>query len=95
MTQAIPFSLKNSQESNDSDVHGSTASSPPEKHKFDVLPLFPTEPTHHTDEYQQKQQPLPRAIKAIPHNSTSASESAARIFRSIQEERRDSDHMIS
>lgn len=83
MTQAIPFSLKKSQESNDSEVHGSTASSPPEKHKFDVLPLFPTEPTHH-------------AIKAIPHNPTSASESAARIFRSIQEERRDSDHhMIS
>ncbi|KAJ4897723.1 hydroxyproline-rich glycoprotein family protein [Raphanus sativus] len=95
MTQAIPFSLKKSQESNDSDVHGSTASSPPEKHKLDVLPLFPTEPTHHTDEYQQKQQPMGRAIKAIPHNSTSASESAARIFRSIQEERRDSDHMIS
>ncbi|KAF8082276.1 hypothetical protein N665_0839s0016 [Sinapis alba] len=95
MTQAIPFSLKKSQESNDSEVHGSTASSPPEKHKFDVLPLFPTEPTHHTDEYEQKQQPLPRAIKAIPHNSSSASESAARIFRSIQEERRDSDHIIS
>ncbi|WZY73078.1 ELF3-like protein 2 isoform X2 [Brassica rapa] len=95
MTQAIPFSLKKSQESNDSEVHGSTASSPPEKHKFDVLPLFPTEPTHHTDEYEQKQQPMSRAIKAIPHNSTSASESAARIFRSIQEERRDSDHMIS
>ncbi|XP_013584782.1 PREDICTED: protein EARLY FLOWERING 3 [Brassica oleracea var. oleracea] len=95
MTQAIPFSLKKSQESNDSDVHGSTASSPPEKPKFDVLPLFPTEPTHHNDEHEQKQQPLHRAIKAIPHNSTSASESAARIFRSIQEERRDSDHMNS
>ncbi|KAJ4872714.1 hydroxyproline-rich glycoprotein family protein [Raphanus sativus] len=96
MTQAIPFSLKKSdQESNDSEVHGSTASSPPEKYKYDVLPLFPTEPTHHTDEYEHKQQPLARAIKAIPHNSTSASESAARIFRSIQEERRDSDHMIS
>ncbi|XP_018490520.1 protein HEADING DATE 3B [Raphanus sativus] len=95
MTQAIPFSLKKSQESNDSDVHGSTASSPPEKHKLDVLPLFPTEPNHHTDEYQHKQQPMGRAIKAIPHNSTSASESAARIFRFIQEERRDSDHMIS
>lgn len=95
MTQAIPFSLKKSQESTDSEVHGSTASSPPEKHKFEVLPLFPTEPTHQTDEYKQKQQPLLRAIKAIPHNSTSASESAARIFRSIQEERRDSDHMIS
>ncbi|CAH8391201.1 unnamed protein product [Eruca vesicaria subsp. sativa] len=95
MTQAIPFSLKKSQESNDSEVHGSTASSPPEKHRFDVLPLFPTEPTRHTDEYEQKQQPLHHAIKAIPHKSTSASESAARIFRSIQEERRDSDHMIS
>ncbi|KAL1197433.1 Protein HEADING DATE 3B [Cardamine amara subsp. amara] len=93
MTQAIPFSLKKSQESNDSEVHGSTASSPPEKNKFEVLPLFPTEPTHQTDDYKQK--PLLRAIKAIPHNPTSASESAARIFRSIQEERRDSDHMIS
>ncbi|KAF8046617.1 hypothetical protein N665_3584s0002 [Sinapis alba] len=95
MTQAVPFSLKKSQESNDSDVHGSTASSPPEKHKLDVLPLFPTEPSQNTDEYEQKQQPICRAIKAIPHNSTSASESAARIFRSIQEERKDSDHMIS
>ncbi|KAG2317472.1 hypothetical protein Bca4012_068360 [Brassica carinata] len=96
MTQAISFSLKKSdQESNDSEVHGSTASSPPEKHKFDVLPLFPTEPTHHIDEWEQKQQPPHHAIKAIPHKSTSASESAARIFRSIQEERRDSDHMIS
>ncbi|KAG7578130.1 hypothetical protein ISN45_Aa03g023460 [Arabidopsis thaliana x Arabidopsis arenosa] len=95
MTQAIPFSLKKSQESNDSDIHGSTASSPPEKHKFEVLPLFPTEPTHQTDEYKQQQQPVLRAIKAVPHTSTSASESAARIFRSIQEERRDSDHMIS
>ncbi|KAJ0249051.1 Uncharacterized protein HA466_0146040 [Hirschfeldia incana] len=96
MTQAIPFSLKKSQESNDSDVHGSTASSPPEKHKLDVLPLFPTEPTpHHNDEEEQKQQPLCHAIKTIPHNSTSASESAARIFRFIQEERRDTDHMIS
>lgn len=95
MTQAIPFSLKKSQESNDSDIHGSTASSPPEKHKFEVLPLFPTEPTHQTDEYKEKQQPVLRAIKAVPHTSTSASESAARIFRSIQEERRDSDHMIS
>ncbi|XP_010466370.1 PREDICTED: protein HEADING DATE 3B-like [Camelina sativa] len=95
MTQAIPFSLKKSHESNDSEVHGSTASSPPEKHKFEVLQLFPTEPTHQTDEYKEKQQPPLRAIKAIPHNSTSASESAARIFRSIQEERMDSDHMIS
>ncbi|KAG7632061.1 hypothetical protein ISN44_As03g022210 [Arabidopsis suecica] len=95
MTQAIPFSLKKSQESNNSDIHGSTASSPPEKHKLEVLPLFPTEPTHQTDEYKQKQQPMLRAIKAVPHNSTSASESAARIFRFIQEERRDSDHMIS
>ncbi|CAF1705263.1 BnaC03g42060D [Brassica napus] len=85
VTQASPFSLKKSQESNDSDVHGSTASSPPEKHKLDVLPLFPTKPTHHTNEYEEKEKPLRRAIKAIPHNSTSASESAARIFRSIQE----------
>ncbi|CAN6820296.1 unnamed protein product [Brassica oleracea] len=85
VTQASPFSFKKSQESNDSDVHGSTASSPPEKHKLDVLPLFPTKPTHHTDEYEEKQKPLRHAIKAIPHNSTSASESAARIFRSIQE----------
>ncbi|KAF2577296.1 hypothetical protein F2Q68_00003288 [Brassica cretica] len=65
--------------------HIKPPSSPPEKHKLDVLPLFPTKPTHHTDEYEDKQKPLRRAIKAIPHNSTSASESAARIFRSIQE----------
>ncbi|CAN8258563.1 unnamed protein product [Cochlearia groenlandica] len=95
VTQAIPFSLKKSQDSDDSDELGSTASSPPEKHKLGVLlPLFPTEPTHNTDEYKQIPQTQHRAIKAIPHKTTSASESAARIFKSIQEERRDSDYMM-
>ncbi|KAL1219313.1 ELF3-like protein 2 [Cardamine amara subsp. amara] len=80
MTQAISFSLKKSQESNDSETHGSTASSPPENHKLEVLPLFPIEPTHQTDDYKQN-----LMLQAIPHNPTSASDSASRIVRSIQE----------
>ncbi|CAN8268867.1 unnamed protein product [Cochlearia groenlandica] len=95
-SHVIPLPLKKSQESNYSEGHKSTASSPPKKHKLGVvLPPFPTEPTHHTDEYKHKQEPLVRAIKAIPRKPTFASESAARIFHMILEERRDSDQMIS
>ncbi|XP_010545644.1 PREDICTED: ELF3-like protein 2 isoform X2 [Tarenaya hassleriana] len=88
VSKAVPFSLQNSRESKDSDVQGSTASSPPERHKRQVLPLFPTEPTRQnleTDVHGQ-QEPL-HPIKTTPYTSTSASESAARIFRTIQEER--------
>ncbi|XP_055832372.1 ELF3-like protein 2 isoform X2 [Solanum dulcamara] len=74
-----------------SDMQGSTASSPPERVQKDALALFPITPTakgsdqpvQDNDTEQQIQ-----VIKVVPHNPKSASESAARIFRSIQEERK-------
>ncbi|PSR96151.1 Protein EARLY FLOWERING like [Actinidia chinensis var. chinensis] len=82
------------QASKESEVmQGSSTSSPPEKvAQGDALPLFPTDPTVKVpDQPAQTQstteQPT-RVIKVVPHNPRSASESAARIFQSIQEERR-------
>lgn len=49
-----------------------------------VLPLFPTCP----DTTSSPPECPVQAIKAVPHNATSATESAARIFQSIQQERR-------
>ncbi|XP_004242270.1 ELF3-like protein 2 isoform X1 [Solanum lycopersicum] len=74
-----------------SDMQGSTASSPPERVQKGALSLFPVTPTakgsdqpvQDNDTEQQIQ-----VIKVVPHNPKSASESAARIFRSIQEERK-------
>ncbi|KAM3758036.1 hypothetical protein ACB098_01G012400 [Castanea mollissima] len=90
------------QASKDSEFRGSTASSPSERAQSveihhtadgrDALSLFPTVPVvpeaapppHETD------QPT-RVIKVVPHNPRSATESAARIFQSIQEERKQHD----
>lgn len=59
-----------------SEIQGSsTAGSPSERAHIDTLPLFPTEPK------------AVEVVKVVPHNPGSASESAARIVRSIQEER--------
>ena len=74
----------------DKELQRSSASSPSKRMKVDVLPLFPVAPTlwpstdknSHVDDHQ------PKVIKAVPHNPKSATESAARIFRSIQEERK-------
>ncbi|XP_058786085.1 protein EARLY FLOWERING 3-like [Vicia villosa] len=58
----------------------------------DVLPLFPMVPVepesapHSLETGQQS-----RVIKVVPHNRRSATESAARIFQSIQEERKQYD----
>ncbi|XP_023515059.1 ELF3-like protein 2 [Cucurbita pepo subsp. pepo] len=68
---------------------GSTGSSSSERGNGDVLPLFPTEPpgveesSPNADMSEQKS----RAIKVVPHHPKSATESAARIFQLIQEER--------
>ncbi|XP_073316786.1 ELF3-like protein 2 isoform X1 [Primulina huaijiensis] len=61
---------------------GSRTSSPAAHLEGDVLPLFPTTPSvlDTKDSIQ--------VIKVVPHNPKSASESAARIFQSIQEERK-------
>ncbi|OIW04816.1 hypothetical protein TanjilG_13664 [Lupinus angustifolius] len=68
----------------------STATSPPKRVKGDVLPLFPVAPTlwPSTKDKNKNVENQPRIIKAMPHNPKSATESAARIFRSIQEERK-------
>lgn len=74
----------------------SIASSPSKRMKGDELPLFPMAPTFwppqpsadHDSHAEHHHHHHPRVIKALPHNPKSASESAARIFRSIQEERK-------
>ncbi|KAK7255520.1 hypothetical protein RIF29_28933 [Crotalaria pallida] len=71
--------------------HTSTATSPPKRVKGETLPLFPMAPTFWSstaDRNNTRIEDQPRVIKAMPHNPTSATESAARIFRSIQEERK-------
>ncbi|XP_057959149.1 protein EARLY FLOWERING 3 [Malania oleifera] len=94
------------QASKDGEVQGSTESNPAERTEAgtgptavgrDALPLFPgavaaaaavvpegDSQTRDTD------QPA-RVIRVVPHNRRSATESAARIFQSIQEERKQCD----
>ncbi|XP_008244743.1 PREDICTED: protein EARLY FLOWERING 3 isoform X2 [Prunus mume] len=85
MSQVMPCYVGNIQASKGSEIQGTTASSPSDRTLGNALPLFPTAP--------QSQEPCKsehqtRAIKVVPHNTKSASESAARIFLSIQEERK-------
>lgn len=57
----------------------------------DALSLFPTDPTVKASDQSSQScsnEQQTRVIKVVPHNPRSASESAARIFQSIQEERR-------
>lgn len=90
------------QASKDGELQGSTASSPAKRPKGvrtgftseerDALPLFPMDPVvpeaplqpHESDRTTQ-------VIKVVPHNPRSANESAARIFQSIQDERKQYD----
>ncbi|KAK0595680.1 hypothetical protein LWI29_008999 [Acer saccharum] len=74
--------------SKESEVQGSTASSPAaERAKGDALPLFPMEPTvQASDQNAQTNEQQSQVIKVVPHNPRLATESAARIFQSIQEE---------
>ncbi|KAL4334548.1 hypothetical protein GQ457_07G031490 [Hibiscus cannabinus] len=91
MNQVVP--LRKLPASKDSEIQGSTASSPHERSKGDaLLPLFPTKPTTQacTGSAQTSGEQT-RVIKVIPHNRRLATESAARIFRSIQEERKQYD----
>lgn len=76
-----------------SELQGSTASSPSEslRTKVDALPLFPMAPSaQEADQNTQTTEHQIRVIKVVPHNPRSATESAARIFQSIQEERKHS-----
>ncbi|XP_075667782.1 ELF3-like protein 2 [Castanea sativa] len=75
--------------SNGSELQGSTASSPFERAKGDALPLFPTSPTIKAlDQNVPSSEHRTQVIKVVPHNPRSATESAVRIFQSIQEERK-------
>lgn len=93
-TGTIPQVVKH-QPSKDTQLQGSTASSPGERVQDGIgnigegrnaLPLFPTAPDAVMQPIDTEQQT--RVIKVVPHNPRSASESVARIFQSIQEERK-------
>lgn len=72
--------------STNSEVQVSTASSPSERTKnHDALPLFPNHPA------AEGGVECPRAIRVVPHNARLVTESVARIFQSIQEERQQQD----
>lgn len=88
--------LSKARVSKESEMQVSTASSPSERIRGigrgaanvegnNVLSLFPTSPVVDISDNDTF---LPtRVIKVVPHNGRSATESAARIFQSIQEER--------
>ncbi|KAK4726046.1 hypothetical protein R3W88_030963 [Solanum pinnatisectum] len=92
----------------DAEMQASTASSPSgtankivvdnATERRNVLPLFPTSPaTKNLDISSQPQVPShhARVIKVVPRNARSATESAARIFQSIQEERKQYDSGVN
>ncbi|XVF89128.1 hypothetical protein PTKIN_Ptkin19aG0105600 [Pterospermum kingtungense] len=87
------------QASTDTELQGSTASSPSERVQRigassaakgqNALPLFPTAPTIPEGASQPcDTNQRTTVIRVVPHNPRSASESAARIFQSIQKERK-------
>ncbi|TYJ17942.1 hypothetical protein E1A91_A09G087900v1 [Gossypium mustelinum] len=91
-SQAISYSTQKLPAPNETEIQGTTASSPSERAKVDALPLFPTEPpTTAANCDARTHQQRTKVIKVIPHNHVSATESAARIFQSIQEERKQYD----
>ncbi|XP_004245125.1 protein EARLY FLOWERING 3 [Solanum lycopersicum] len=78
------------QSTKDNEVQASSASSPIETAGRNMLSLFPTSPvTDNRDGSPQACVPdnPARVIKVVPHNARSATESVARIFQSIQQER--------
>lgn len=92
MSRVISSCLEKFQASKESEVQASTASSPSERAKVDALPLFPMVPiVQASDQNDQTGEQQPRVIKVVPCNPRLATESAARIFRSIQEERKQYD----
>ncbi|XP_043703825.1 ELF3-like protein 2 [Telopea speciosissima] len=100
---AVDSGMWKFERSKDSELQGSTASSPSERapgagpghvDERDTLPLFPMAPAvqisdRHPQVHRSDQQI--RVIKVAPYNSRSATESVARIFRSIQKERQQYD----
>ncbi|KAK6268145.1 hypothetical protein QUC31_012305 [Theobroma cacao] len=92
VSQAMSYCVGKLPASKESEIQGSTASSPSERARGDALPLFPTEPTNQASDHNARSSgQQTRVIKVVPHNSRLATESAARIFQSIQEERKQYD----
>ncbi|WCJ39647.1 hydroxyproline-rich glycoprotein family protein [Euphorbia peplus] len=85
MSRTLSYRVEKVEASKESEIQGSTASSLPPRPNGHALPLFPTEPT--SDQNAQSNEQQTHVIKVIPHNRRLATESAARIFQSIQEER--------
>ncbi|KAM7255704.1 hypothetical protein ACFE04_008602 [Oxalis oulophora] len=71
----------------ENEVLGNTTTICSQRAAGDELQLFPTEPTTNQNAETNKQASS-QVIKAVPRNPMSASESTARIFRSIQEQRK-------
>lgn len=89
VNRVIPCHAGKFPASKESELQGSTASSPFERAKGDALPLFPTSPTIKAlDQNVPSSEHRTQVIKVVPHNPRSATESAVRIFQSIQEERK-------
>ncbi|GFZ17201.1 hydroxyproline-rich glycoprotein family protein [Actinidia rufa] len=94
---AIP-NVVNLRGSNGGEIQDSTASSPrvvgPTSEGRNPLPLFPTSPAINVlegaSQVNDTDQPA-RVIKVVPRNARSVTESVARIFQSIQEERKQYD----
>ncbi|KAL5755836.1 hypothetical protein ACOSQ2_020582 [Xanthoceras sorbifolium] len=92
MSSQMSHHLGKFQASKDSEVQGSTASSPTERAKGDALPLFPMEQINQaSDQNAQTNEQRSRVIKVVPRNPRLATESAAWIFQSIQEGRKQYD----
>ncbi|GAB2293435.1 Protein EARLY FLOWERING [Dionaea muscipula] len=73
------------------ELHGTTPSNPPESTGKDALPLHPLFSTAHESQLTDRTSSSGRrtqVIKVIPHNPRLATKSAAFIFQSIQEERK-------
>ncbi|XP_023547921.1 protein HEADING DATE 3B-like [Cucurbita pepo subsp. pepo] len=88
-SHSMPFQVRKFHRSKGSELLGSTASSPSKRGDGDVLPLFPTEPpaVEESSPNVEISENKSRAIKVVPHHPKTATESAARIFQLIQEER--------
>ncbi|KAG8380051.1 hypothetical protein BUALT_Bualt07G0153300 [Buddleja alternifolia] len=80
------FGIRCRNSSNRLSQQDSSGSSLTERFQGDALSLFPTTPSFQGTTDQRNEQKV-QVIKVVPHNRKSAPESAARIFRSIQEER--------
>ncbi|KAJ6416031.1 hypothetical protein OIU84_004762 [Salix udensis] len=92
MSRVISCCAENFQGLKESEIQGSTAGSLSEMPKANALALFPMEPTLQASyPNAQTNERQGRVIKAVPRNPRSATESAARIYQSIQEERKQYD----